>query len=89
MSQYIRKGNIARGKHYKLANTLIALFDEKWDISQSLDLSKVLFYFLQLCKNGDIKLTKSTLERALNECYIIGNTKCKKMLTEYIEQEND
>ena len=90
MSQYIKKGDIDGKKnnyHHdygRLSTILVKLFGEKKVIFDSNNLSQFLFYFLQLCQNSGIKLSKSAIEEALNKCK---NTKCKEMLNQYIEKE--
>ena len=78
MSQHVQNGDI-NDKESELDKHLIRLFEEK-DILYSIDLSQCLFYFLQLCNNGHVKLSKSTIEDTLNKCQ---NEKCKQMLNEY------
>ena len=63
---------------------LIKLFDDAEDICDSINLSQCLFYFLQLCKNGGVKLPKSTIEEALSKCQ---NEKCSRMLKQHITTE--
>ena len=90
MSQYIRKGDINDEKGYKddlrgrFSQTLIRLFDKNYNICDSNNLSQFLMYFFKLCDNGDVKLSKSTIEYALNECK---NEKCKEMLNQYVQNE--
>ena len=83
LSHYIRKGDVNRDDS-DLDYHLWRLFDEAENISRSNNLDQFLFYFLKLCKNGDVTLTQSKIEEALNMCR---NSKCKEILNEYIEKE--
>ena len=80
-SEYIEKGDI-NDDDGKLSKQLIKFFDEKQEISRSNSLYYYLFWFLQLCVNGDVKLSKSAVEEALNQCK---NEKCKHAINQYNE----
>ena len=83
MSQYMRKGDV-NDQDSILSEKLIKLFDDKIDISRSIDLSQFLSHFFELCENCDVKFSKSTIEEALNKCQ---DEKCKEMLSQYIQMK--
>ena len=91
MSKYIGKGDI-NNEDSKLNSKLMKLFDDKkqsdkTDIidSNEYNVSQFLYYFFQLCNNGDCKFDKPTIERALNKCK---DEQCEKMLKEYNQINN-
>ena len=68
ISKYIKKGDISNEKG-KLDQMLENIFDEENEIVNNSNLfENILFYFIQLCKNGDVKLSQSAIEDVLNKC---------------------
>ena len=80
MSNYIKPGDISNTFN-NLSNILIDLCNN----DGNRDISQFLFYFLRLCDNSNVKLSKSVIHDAINKCQ---NEKCKQMLNQYIEGKN-
>ena len=86
ISEYIEDGDIDDTDiDDTVGSLLIKLFDEKEDSWYSTNLSQLLFYFLKLCNNGHVKISKSVVEKALKACK---NEKCQEMLNGYISKAN-
>lgn len=84
MSKYIKTGDVCRDFHDKLDQILTKLFDPLGNTYYLNNLSKFLEYFLQICKNGDSKLSKKAINKALTNCV---NQECTSMLNQYLESQ--
>lgn len=80
MSEYIGKGDVTDDSNV-WSEYLLDFFDVYQPVSRSNNLSQLLFYFLKLCQNCNVKLDQSTFKEALKKCK---NEKCQDMLKQYI-----